>query len=314
MRLHGFTGSSLVFRKNIPLLTPSHRILAPDLRGHGSSSKTPHGYHVSRLAMDIHELLSHLNLLPSPSSPSSPPKIRALGASLGASILWSYTELFTSTPFSHLIFVDQSPLQNASLDGWDARFCNRGMNSPWAIAAFQKVLELVPKEAHRGTVGACLGYRFAPLGKGGDGLGDKEEEGKREGGKVWVQDEEFFLQEAMKGDPRWLGKLMEEHTALDWRDAVSWGLGRERSAAKVLVVASTRSGCFPAEGPLAVVGLVNGEGWKGEGEEGKKGQEGKGGRKKLARGVVVDWGGHWCYWEDEKKFNELVLGFLQEDE
>ncbi|PQE21641.1 hypothetical protein CJF32_00004345 [Rutstroemia sp. NJR-2017a WRK4] len=301
MKLHGFTGSSLVFRKNIPLLSPTHRILAPDLRGHGSSNKTPHGYHVSRLAMDIHELLSHLNLLPSPSSfpnHSTPPKIRALGTSLGASILWSYTELFTSTPFSHLIFVDQSPLQNAALDGWDSRFCNRGMNSPWAIAALQKVLELAPEEAHRGTVAACLGYRFA----GEEG----EVEEKREGGKIWVEDEQFFLQEAMKGDPRWLGKLMEEHTALDWRDVVSWGLGEERSTARVLVVASSRSGCFPAEGPLAVVGLVNGEGWRGEGK-------GKGG-KKLARGVVVDWGGHWCYWEDEKKFNELVLRFLQEEE
>ncbi|KAM3082038.1 hypothetical protein ACMFMG_004493 [Clarireedia jacksonii] len=192
------------------------------------------------------------------------------------------------------------------------------MNNPWAIASLQKTLELAPEQAHRGTIAACLGYRFAPLGKKGKGeiggLGEGEQEGKREGGDVWVEDEKFFLGEAMKGDPRWLGKLMEEHTVEDWRDVVRWGLGAERSNAKVLVVASSRSGCFPAEGPLAVVDLVNGEGegggvvTKGEEEEEKKK------KKKLARGVVVDWGGHWCYWEDEKKFNDLALDFLQEED
>jgi pimeloyl-ACP methyl ester carboxylesterase len=30
-----------------------------------------------------------------------------------------------------------------------------------------------------------------------------------------------------------------------------------------------------------------------------------------AQGVVVDWGGHWCYWEDAGRFNRLVLRWLE---
>jgi pimeloyl-ACP methyl ester carboxylesterase len=45
---------------------------------------------------------------------------------------------------------------------------------------------------------------------------------------------------------------------------------------------------------LKVVELVNG----GENEG-------------LAKGVTVDWGGHWCYWEKPDMFNGLVLDFLK---
>jgi pimeloyl-ACP methyl ester carboxylesterase len=106
----------------------------------------------------------------------------------------------------------------------------------------------------------------------------------------------------MKGDGMWYGKLMADHTALDWRDAIAQNSGpKSGSATRVLVVASTRSGCFPEAGPMKVVELVNGKG---------KEEEGKG----LARGVVVQWGGHWCYWEKPDLFNELVLDFLGGDE
>ena len=50
---------------------------------------------------------------------------------------------------------------------------------------------------------------------------------------------------------------------------------------------------------MKVVEYINGE--PGEGKEGD-------GRK--ARGVVIDWGGHWCYWEDPKRFNRLCLEFF----
>lgn len=147
----------------------------------------------------------------------------------------------------------------------------------------QHTLENDPEAAHRGTIGACLGYRSHPQ------PGDPTEDSKE-----WCQDEIFFLREAMKGDGRWYGKLMADHTALDWRDAIAHSFGPISSShTEVLVVASTRSGCFPAAGPLKVVELVNG------GDHGG-----------LAKGVTIEWGGHWCYWEKPDLFNELVLDFL----
>ncbi|KAF7865847.1 hypothetical protein EAF04_006012 [Stromatinia cepivora] len=294
--LHGFTGSSGVWQRNIPALSQKYRVLIPDLRGHGDSGKPKHGYHVSRLAMDLHELTQQI-INSSPINQNvtrSEKKFLAIGGSLGCAILWSYAELFTTRLFKKMIFVDQSPLQNSTLDGWDSRFCNRGMNNPWAIASLQKTLELAPDVAHRGTIAACLGYRYEAV---------ESEKGVRTQNEM-DDDEAFFLGEALKGDGRWLGKLMEDHTSKDWRGSIraTFGPG-SGSETEVLVVGSTRSGCFPAEGVMKIVEFINGE----EGKSVEKSTQGK------ARGVVVDWGGHWCYWEDPHRFNELVSGFLEEN-
>lgn len=195
-----------------------------------------------------------------------------------------YAELFSTELFSHMIFVDQSPLQNSTLDGWDSTYCNRGMNSAAAVAALQATLSLSPETAHRGTIAACLGYRFHPLPT--DTITPAQH----------AADEAFFLGEAMKGNSTWYGKLMADHTALDWRDSIAANFGPgSGSETKVLVVASSRSGCFPSAGPMKVVDYVNGEG---------------AGYTALARGAIVDWGGHWCYWEDPDNFNSLCLEFL----
>lgn len=181
-----------------------------------------------------------------------------------------------------MIYVDQAPLQNYVSD-WGPEYGNRGLNNPQALAGLQQTLNTDPKTAHLGTIGACLGYRSHPQ------PGDPDESNQ-----LWQDDEAFFLAEALQGDGWWYGKLMADHTALDWRDAIKHAFGPgSGSTTKTLVVASTRSGCFPAAGPLKVAELANG------------GSEGG-----LARGVAVEWGGHWCYWEQPGRFNQMVLEFL----
>lgn len=104
----------------------------------------------------------------------------------------------------------------------------------------------------------------------------------------------------MKGDSRFYIALMRDHTALDHRGNITKAFGPgSGSRTKLLVVASSRSGCFEPEGVLSVVGFVNG----GGDDIVTKG---------LAIGETVSWGGHWCYWEDPEKFQELVLNFLSE--
>jgi pimeloyl-ACP methyl ester carboxylesterase len=272
----------------------------PDLRGHGDSGKPRAGYHVARLTMDLHNFIGHMKL----DEHGSNGGISAIGTSLGAAILWyvspdlsnrnstinnnknrSYAELCTTKPFSHMIFVDQAPLQNY-LSDWGPEYGNRGLNNPAALADLQKTLETDPATAHRGTITGCLGYRSHPTSGDPNSSSD-----------TWRDDEAFFLAEAMKGDGWWYGKLMADHTARDWRSSIVQNFGPESgSKTKVLVVASERSGCFPAAGPLKVVELVNGA----------SDTEGK------AKGVAVTWGGHWCYWEKPDLFNELAESFLEE--
>jgi pimeloyl-ACP methyl ester carboxylesterase len=225
--------------------------------------------------MDLRNLIDHLKLQDG--------HVSAIGTSLGAAVLWSFSELFTTSAFRKMIFVDQAPLQNYTSD-WGPEFGNRGCNNAEALDRMQHLLEFGPNAAHIGTISACLGYRSHP-----------QPDDPTIGSKEWVADEAFFLGEAMKGDGRWYGKLMADHTALDWRDSIVQNFGPgSGSKTEVLVVASTRSGCFPAAGPMKVVDLVN-----GANEDG------------LARGVTVEWGGHWCYWEKPDTFNEMVLEFLR---
>ncbi|KAM0713496.1 hypothetical protein Q7P37_010458 [Cladosporium fusiforme] len=295
--LHGFTGSGKVFQRNVDALAQHYHVLVPDLRGHGASEKPRTGYHVARLAVDLKNFIDHLGL--SERDHGAERKVAAIGASLGAAILWfgtsdlddsdgkylqfhrSYAELFTPRIFSHLIFVDQAPLQNY-LSDWGPEFGNRGMNSPAALANLQSTLAQDAETAHRGTIASCLGYRSHP--RPGDPTA---------GSQIWQDDEAFFLAEALKGNGWWYGKLMADHTANDWRSSIAHSFGP--GGACVLVVASERSGCFPAAGPLKVVELVNGVGGEGR-----------------AKGVVVEWGGHWCYWEKPALFNALVLEFLMD--
>ncbi len=80
VQLHGFTGSSDVWRRNVPALSRSYRVIAPDLRGHGGSPKLKHGHHVSRLAMDLRGLIDAAQLAQTP--------IRVVAGSLGCAIIW----------------------------------------------------------------------------------------------------------------------------------------------------------------------------------------------------------------------------------
>ncbi|KAK2625975.1 hypothetical protein QTJ16_004237 [Diplocarpon rosae] len=275
--IHGFTGTSHVWRKNVSALAAHYRLIIPDLRGHGASQKPDHGFQVSRLAMDLRELVL---LLQGTQEKGMEREWRAIGGSLGASILWCYASLFTTAPFTHTVFIDQSPLQNA-LPDWDAGYCSRGMNNPLAVAALQSTLATSPADAHKATIAACLAYRAYPLPSDFASAAAREAQTR--------DDEAFFLGEAMRGHQAYYGQLMADHTALDWRSSIAATFGpASGSQTQVLVVASSRSGCFPAAGPLEVVRLVG----------------------EKARGVVVAWGGHWCYWEDPGRFDDLVLRFL----
>jgi pimeloyl-ACP methyl ester carboxylesterase len=63
--LHGYTDSWRSFGLVLPLLARTRRILAPDLRGHGDSSAPAGDYGIARLARDVAEFMTRLELGPS---------------------------------------------------------------------------------------------------------------------------------------------------------------------------------------------------------------------------------------------------------
>ena len=97
--LPGWSQTAEMFGGQLGALGEGRRALALDHRGHGSSDKPPLGYHLHRLAADVHDVLTGLDLQ----------ETVLLGHSMGAAVTWSYLELFGPERLGALVLVDQMP-------------------------------------------------------------------------------------------------------------------------------------------------------------------------------------------------------------
>jgi len=59
--VHGWRASARFWKRNAPELAKHFRVIVPDLRGHGSSTKVLHGHTIPRYAQDLHELCLFLD-------------------------------------------------------------------------------------------------------------------------------------------------------------------------------------------------------------------------------------------------------------
>jgi len=270
--MHGFSGSSAYFVRNFDALSSQHWVVAPDMRGHGRSGRCEGGYHVSRLAMDLENLIAHLRRATGNDNVQTVP----VGCSIGAAVLWTHVELFgKSANIAGFAFVDQAPLQDRSpFFGWDAASAHKGLYDEQTMLGAQKAWIENSHEAAIGLVGECLGYRNQPLET--DAI--SAEDAKR--------DEEFFVAISDQCDGSWLARLIADHTRFDHREAI------ERIAVPTLVMAGRRSGCFSVEGML---------------ETARRAKKGDGMDEKVF--IQVFDSGHWLFYEESEKFNSRLLEF-----
>lgn len=80
-------------------LADRYRVVALDRRAHGDSDRVPRGMRLARHAKDLRELLDQLAL----------DRAVLVGASMGASVLWSYLDLFGTDLVAGVVTVDQTP-------------------------------------------------------------------------------------------------------------------------------------------------------------------------------------------------------------
>jgi pimeloyl-ACP methyl ester carboxylesterase len=269
--IHGFSGSSQYFTRNFATLQEKYWVVAPDLRGHGESGRTRGGYHVGRLAADLRELTVRLRIV----SPNS--LIFPVGCSIGAAILWTYVELFGSDDFAGFVFADQAPLQDRSKFGnWDESRSHKGCYDEATLLRAQHAWINQTQSAHLSLVQECLGYRYLPEPK----------DIVKEGTEQAVKDEEFFNSISAKCEPTWLAQLLADHTRYDHREAI------EQISIPTLVVAGRRTGCFPIDGILETVKIVNLS------------------HPGLAKSMIFD-SGHWMFYEEPERFNNELVMFIE---
>jgi non-heme chloroperoxidase len=96
--LHGVCMGKQYFRRQFEPLSASHRVIAPDLRGHGESEKAETGHTVPQYARDLKQCLEALEI----------DKPVLLGWSMGAFVAWDYIQQFGTGEIRGLIVVDEA--------------------------------------------------------------------------------------------------------------------------------------------------------------------------------------------------------------
>ncbi len=98
--LTGIGGSRQIWQHQVKrLVDAGYRVINVDARNQGASQRTAKGLRISRHAMDIHNLITKLNL----ENPI------LMGNSMGAATFFAYVSLFGDQQIRAIIDVDQSP-------------------------------------------------------------------------------------------------------------------------------------------------------------------------------------------------------------
>lgn len=179
--LHGWDQSGKAFCNNISALAEKYQVVTVDLRGHGESGKPSYGYRISRLAMDVKQLLDTLEL----------EEVSLLGWSMGCSVVWSYWDLFRGDRLSKLILVDEPPL------------CLINSSNPDGFSNNSN-LEDLKESLLNDTVNATKGFvdmmLYTPEGK--------------------ARYSQQTLEESLKFPAKECAHLLLNHVYTDWRDVI----------------------------------------------------------------------------------------------
>lgn len=199
------------FQKNTAVLAQSCRVIAPDMRGHGDSEKVAWGHRIARYARDVKDLIEALRL----------EHVTVLGWSMGASILWSYLDLFGNEHLAGHISVDQSPrLFHNETWRWGLTVCPDAAALALLTA---RLLRDAGGEARRMVLG-CFGATYQPT----------------------PDEVEALAREVARCSPTVLAEVFTDHAHQDWRDLLP------RIRLPVLVCVGRQSKMFPWQGSASV--------------------------------------------------------------
>ncbi|HLH65393.1 MAG TPA: alpha/beta hydrolase [Solirubrobacteraceae bacterium] len=97
--VHGMMCSGEFFSRQIDHLAREHRVIVPDLRGHGASDRPAEGHTVAGYADDVHALLKQLGVR----------RPAMVGWSMGAMVGYEYLARHGHDSLAGLVIVDQPP-------------------------------------------------------------------------------------------------------------------------------------------------------------------------------------------------------------
>jgi non-heme chloroperoxidase len=217
--LPAWTNAAIEYWRQIVDFARDHRVIAIDMRGHGESENTEHGYRVSRFAADLEGLLAELEVRDAV----------LMGHSMGCSVIWAHLDLYGPGRAAKLILVDQAATQLIQPWWSDEERLNFGCRDT-AEELFAFCASLAGTDGERVTREMFLGL-FTP----GFPTDEAEE----------------IVAEILKMPRRHAASLMLDHATRDWRDVI----GRIRLPT---LVVGARESVFPAESQAWIASQIPG--------------------------------------------------------
>ncbi len=186
----GWSANGAEYFNVMYLLSKQYHVYVLDPRNQGLSQNVEYGNRLSRFGMDLKEFTDHIGAK----------SVNLCGWSMGASIIWSYIDLFGTQNVNKLAFIDE-PVSIYTHSDWSEkeRLDAGGMTtSPERmIAAF--------------TQGAPVNNQVVDMAA--------MERYKAMESK-YFQNSEAFAREFVKNDPKFLSQVLFDHATNDWRDVI----------------------------------------------------------------------------------------------
>lgn len=186
----GWSQTAAMFQDQITAFSENYRVIAVDMRGHGDSDKPKHGYRMSRLATDLHELLDNLGAS----------NATLVGHSMGCSVIWAHWDLYGKHRTGSMILIDQAPYTTVPPGMSDAEKADAGaVFTPQAL--FDTAAALSGPDGDKTTAGLVNGMFFT---------------------KAYPAKKlEYALAQNLKFPRKEAAKLLVDHCVQDWRDTIT---------------------------------------------------------------------------------------------
>ncbi|BBC76732.1 non-heme chloride peroxidase [Lactococcus cremoris] len=148
----GYSSSEVTWFAQIEaFVNAGYRVITYDHRSHGDSQKVDYGLTLHRLAMDLKELIDHLQLK----------NVILIGHSMGTATIMAYEELFTDENVRAVITEDQAPTFFKSADWLNGQYGKTLTELSSFIDDFPKT-RLTQKKLSD-TVKRTLGHGMTPF-------------------------------------------------------------------------------------------------------------------------------------------------------
>jgi pimeloyl-ACP methyl ester carboxylesterase len=172
------------------MLSKKYRVLVLDPRSQGLSENANYGTRIARYGMDLKEFVDHLGI----------EKADFCGWSMGASVIWSYVDLFGTKSIRKAVFIDEPVSIYTHADWTEEQRLNAGGMTTSAermIAAFG---------------GAPTNSQVVDMNVVRRAMDTSS---------LYYQNSEAFAREFIKSDPKYTSLVLFDHATNDWRDVIS---------------------------------------------------------------------------------------------